>query len=228
MNVWNTKQVQEAQGLVDAISNGAALYKFTNPNNKIYIGITKDLRGRFAMHFKANSPIGKSLRKHGPKNHKIDILLTGPRKLISKMEQIFIEDCGSVGNQGLNSTSGGDNGYTFTEETRDKIRQAHTGRVMPQEVREKIGNANRGKKKPKFSEEHRKKLSDAKRGKLLLQEHRDSIFLAMNSPETRKRMSEGQKNRASFTDEHREKLRQAAKRQWASGGNTQQGDLPCK
>lgn len=201
--------------MIGLISNGAALYKITNPNGKCYFGITNHLRGRFARHLKAESAVGHSLRKYGPENHLIEVLLTGRRELISRMEKVFIEEYGTIGNDGLNSTTGGDNEYLLSDETKEKIRLAHIGRVMPQSTRDKISAANKGKPKPPRSEVHKKNLGAAHRGKTMTAEQRAKISLGMSTKEVKEKMSASQKSRPRFSDETKEKLRQASLRVWA-------------
>jgi group I intron endonuclease len=70
------------------------------------------------------------------------------------------------------------------------------------ESRAKISESHRGKK---FSPEHCAKISESQRGRKL-------------SPESLAKMSESQRGR-KFSPEHRERLREAALRQWARRRN---------
>lgn len=78
--------------------------------------------------------------------------------------------------------------HPVTDEQRHKQREVMTGRILTEDHKRAIGNGVRGKTKGVHkSDEHRRKLSIAKKGK---------------SP-------------PPFSDEHKEKLRQASLRTWA-------------
>jgi group I intron endonuclease len=72
-------------------------------------------------------------------------------------------------------------GYSKSEEEREKISKALTGKTLPDEVKKKIGDSNRGQKR---SEETRRKISEATMGK-------------------------PKRNRPPITDEARENIRKA-------------------
>ena len=55
-------------------------------------------------------------------------------------------------------------GKTLTEESKNKIGQAHKGKVVSAETRKKISEKLKGTSKPK-SEEHKKKISEVQKGK---------------------------------------------------------------
>lgn len=58
----------------------SGIYKITNPNNQVYIGQTTNLRRRLTMYMKlystiqAQGRIFESLTKHGPKQHKYEVI----------------------------------------------------------------------------------------------------------------------------------------------------------
>jgi len=60
---------------------------------------------------------------------------------------------------GYNSTTGGENGFIVTEETKEKLSQANLGKKRSEETKEKIRQAHLGKK---ASEETKEKLRQAK------------------------------------------------------------------
>ena len=59
-------------------------------------------------------------------------------------------------------------GKTFTQEHRNKIREAKKGHLLSEETRNKIGEAMKGENNPfygkHFSTEHKKKLGEAHKG----------------------------------------------------------------
>jgi len=72
--------------------------------------------------------------------------------------------------------------YKHSEETKKKISKSNMGRVVSQETREKIANAHIGYNKPKLSEEHKLKISSANLGR-------------KHSEETKKKISDNGKGR---------------------------------
>lgn len=82
-----------------------------------------------------------------------------------------------------NTTDGGEGilGYCHTEETREKIRQAHKGntytlgRKQTEEHKQNISNSLRGKKK---SDEHNKKNSEANKGRIVSDVTRTKMSLS--------------------------------------------------
>jgi hypothetical protein len=63
-------------------------------------------------------------------------------------------------------------GKRHSDETREKLRQINLGKTIPPEVRIKIGNASRGKPRPQWV---RDKISAGRLGKVLTPEHRLDI-----------------------------------------------------
>lgn len=90
--------------------NTGVVYCITNQlNGKQYVGITgRSLQQRFAEHCKADSYIGKAIRKHGVENFTIkEIDEAETKQDLREKEMMWIEKLGTFG-RGYNLTIGGD------------------------------------------------------------------------------------------------------------------------
>lgn len=96
--------------LMDQQRNTGVVYCITNQlNGKQYVGITgRSLQQRFAEHCKADSYIGKAIRKHGVENFMIkEIDEAETKQDLREKEMMWIEKLGTFG-RGYNLTIGGD------------------------------------------------------------------------------------------------------------------------
>jgi hypothetical protein len=107
-----------------------------------------------------------------------------------------------------NLTDGGDGSCSVihSEETKQKIAKAKTGKTRPpfsETHKEKISVANKGKKRTK---EVIRQMSDIRKGKLAV----------MHTPETKRKISEYQKNRKRIphSEAAKEKMSIALKKAW--------------
>lgn len=149
-------------------------------NNKIYIGQSLDILGRWKAHLnclKNNKHVNKKLQnawnKYGESNFIFEIIEECLKEEIYDKEIFYIEKYNSY-KTGYNQTLGGDGTYGFflSEEHKNKIRKANTGRQFTEQQRYNMGNSNRGKK---FSEEHKNKISLSEKGKITNQETKEKI-----------------------------------------------------
>lgn len=86
------------------------IYLISNTkNSKKYIGLTtQGCEKRFAQHCKADSVIGRAIRKHGKNNFKIEAIDSGSsRKELARKEMYYVEKYNSFEN-GYNLTLGGE------------------------------------------------------------------------------------------------------------------------
>ena len=100
---------------MDQQRNTGAVYCITNHlNGKQYVGITgRSLEQRFAEHCKAESYIGKAIRKHGVENFTIkEIDEANTRQDLFEKEMMWIDKLGTFG-RGYNLTLGGDGVLTL-------------------------------------------------------------------------------------------------------------------
>lgn len=109
-------------------------------------------------------------------------------------------------------------GRVITEEHREKLRLASTGKRHSPEVIAKIVAKNRGRK---LSPEHKQAFSQYWVGKHHSEEHRHKVSEAKKgvkpSEETRRKLSEAAKQRPprTMSEETKKRMSEAAKRRWA-------------
>lgn len=163
------------------------VYKHTCPNEKIYIGITKQQPikrwGYNGYGYRKNTLFYRAIQKYGWSNIKHEILYENLSKEEAEQKEIeLIEKYKS--NQpkyGYNIANGGNTTGTVSEATKEKISKTLKGY--------------------EFSDERRKNISINTRK-------------AMANPEIRKKISEANKGRTNWrkglklTEEEREKLRE--------------------
>lgn len=146
------------------------MYKITCvPNNKVYVGITGNLKHRLDVHFggyKLNTLMSRAIKKYGKENFVVDILETVDSwEEAHANESYYIKKFNSHGECGYNMTDGGEGmaGLVHSEETRKRMSLAHVGKNTGEKnpMWGKVG-ANKGKK---FSEETRRKIAISKIGK---------------------------------------------------------------
>jgi group I intron endonuclease len=132
------------------------IYRILNKiNGKSYIGQTiKKFEYRKYNHYSdafkydKQTAIHRALRKYGMKNFIWDIICecVSADKL-NEMESYYIEKYDTFGKNGYNMTTGGE-GYVVSDEGRENMSIAHTGRPrgpMSEETKRKIGKSNTGK-----------------------------------------------------------------------------------
>ena len=97
-------------------------------------------------------------------------------------------------------------------EAREKMRQAKLGRKLSEEHKKNIGKGNKGKSVT-MSGETRKKISDSLKGNTRRKNGKKGWS---PTEETRKKLSESLrgKKKSPFSEEHKRKIGEAAKRAW--------------
>lgn len=82
------------------------IYKITNPDNKVYIGQSINIKNRFyhysLLHCKSQIKLYCSLKKYGINNHKFEILHICDIKQLNELERYYQELFEVVGKYGLN------------------------------------------------------------------------------------------------------------------------------
>lgn len=143
------------------MNNEYTVYKHTTPNNKVYIGISKNVIKRWCngQGYKRNYHFYKAIVKYGWDNIKHEILYTGlTRYEACKKEMELIAEYKSADpNFGYNNTYGGEY-YEHTPQSRAKMSEAHKGKGHrhTEESRRKLSEAHKGKT---FSDISRAKMS---------------------------------------------------------------------
>ena len=160
------------------------IYKIVNPKGLVYIGqstnITRRINQYKGLYCKDQSLLYNSFKKYGFDNHIIEILQECTIEELNKLERKFIEQFKSNDRKfGLNLTTGGQDYWFHTEETRKKMSLAQQGNQKAL-----------GRKQSK--EEIDKRISKLK-GQTRTQEQRNRMSQAHKgrkaSKETRKKMS---------------------------------------
>jgi group I intron endonuclease len=119
------------------------IYKATNKiNGKIYIGLTKnDLKERIRTHKCAakfdDTYFHKAILKYGIDGFVWEIIDTAKTlKELSLKEQYYIKQYNTINsNKGYNLTTGGEIGYVFSQESKDKMSKAKKNKPWSDEKR---------------------------------------------------------------------------------------------
>ena len=145
------------------------IYSATNiNNNKIYIGQSQQsLEKRWKNHLRdynrndKNTHFYNAIRKYGTECWKVEVLEeVNNIELLNEAEMKWIEHYDTFNrDKGYNSTNGGENGFIFSDETKEKMRQAKLGKSLSEETKEKMKQSMLGKT---HTEETKKKISDTK------------------------------------------------------------------
>lgn len=142
-----------------------------------YVGIGSRAR---SIDMAARNPYHKRITsKVGLKNIKITRAICKSRGHASFLERFYIATLLYFDVNLTNLTSGGEVGYTLSEESRRKIgsnsKKCLTGRILPDEVKKKCSDSLKGRV---FTEQHRQRISAALTGKRHSDEHRLKNSLA--------------------------------------------------
>lgn len=143
-------------------------------NHKRYVGLTtKHVHVRFEQHIKASRKpkckyaIQRAIQKYGASNFSISILETcNSISTLRESEKRWIAMLNThiKNGNGYNMTSGGDGvlGYIFTDDHRNKMRIAHTGKIFSESHKQNIRYSKLGTKNPMYgkhlSSEHKQKI----------------------------------------------------------------------
>lgn len=212
------------------------IYRITSPAGKIYIGQSIDINKRWydykCLLCKNQPKLYNSFKKYGVENHKFDIvhICEYDISILEYWEDYYINLFNATNrDSGLNLRGGGKHGKV-TEESKEKNRQSHLGKVnilskealerrekrkaetkLRREEENKIKKEIRrieklNKPKIKRSEEYKKKISNTLR---LIGGNRTPESIKKQKETWNKKRSEG---KIIFTDEHRKKLSKAGRK----------------
>lgn len=134
------------------------IYKITNKlNGKCYIGQSNDIHRRWkqelAPNAKLNPHLARAFEKYGIDNFEFEIIEECKREDLNEREQFYIEIYNSINPAlGYNKTLGGDGNlgrhFVMSEEQKEKIRQANTGRKYTDDKLINVREANKNKIDP--------------------------------------------------------------------------------
>lgn len=132
---------------------GYCIYKHTAPNGKVYIGITSQVperRWRNGNGYIENEHFSRAISQIGWENFTHEILFEGLAKeeACKKERELIARYKSNDSRFGYNKSEGGEYptaGYHHTDETKEKMRNAHIGIVYSFEHNEKISKAKKGR-----------------------------------------------------------------------------------
>lgn len=166
------------------------IYKITNlVNGKLYIGQTiTSIKTRFSKHCgNEKQLISYAIHKYGVENFRVEeIDRAETREELDEKERYWIKHYSSQVPNGYNLESGGNANKEISEETRQKLREAHQGEKAPwygkhltEETRAKLSASHMGKCKywqgKKRSPETIEKISANRKGKTVGASHVQSV-----------------------------------------------------
>jgi group I intron endonuclease len=138
------------------------IYKITSPSGRVYIGQSWNINNRIE-NYKRNRSKGQpklhnSFLKYGVRFHLFEIVHELPndvqQEVLDQFEQLYMDLYSGCGVSLLNIRQAGSRGK-HSDETKDKVRKANTGRVgywrnkhISNETKEKLRVANLGKTLP--------------------------------------------------------------------------------
>lgn len=148
------------------------VYKITNiVNNKVYIGSSFNIKQRWNRHLNElrqnihhSSKLQRSFNIHGKESFIFEIIEECDKNIIIEREQYWINSYDSY-HSGYNEMIVVNYpmlGKNHSIKTKNKMSEAHKGKVLSKETKEKLRDLNLGKK---ISQETKKKISKALKGK---------------------------------------------------------------
>lgn len=143
------------------------IYKITSPSNKIYIGQSVNIMGRWGiyngLHCKLQSKLYSSLKKYGANNHKFEILCQCSREELNNLEVYYIGLYNSFNTEcGLNLKEGGGGKGKLSDEAKRNMSAGQKGKKMPEGFGAKIGLIIKGRK---MSEKQKAQISARQKGR---------------------------------------------------------------
>lgn len=168
--------------------NKYVVYMHEFPNSKVYIGITcQDPQQRWKLgrgYLSRNKDgsykqplMANAILKYDWNDIKHQVIFQGLTKKEAEQKEIELIKYYQSNNRkfGYNIENGGNSNGKHTEETKKKISSANRGRVRSEEARQKMSVAKTGKKRPSFSTETRQKLGLVNKGRKRTEETKKKI-----------------------------------------------------
>ena len=144
------------------------IYKITNPNGRIYIGQSINIKWRFSNYrridkcVKSSIKLYRSLIKHGSENHKFEIIEECDIDVINERERYWQEFYNACSAENLNCilTSTKDKkgiSRPISDKQKQQISAVHKGKILSELTIERIKLA---RSKQIITEEHKRKISE--------------------------------------------------------------------
>jgi group I intron endonuclease len=165
----------------------SGIYCFENMvNGKKYIGQAQKLYVRIRIHLKqlsigcdSSNVLQRAWDKYGEENFTVYIIEKCPIEILNEREIFWIKELHShISEGGYNISWGGDafmRGAKFTDEHKEKLRIASTGRRHTEEAKVLMSNASKGRK---HSDETKKLISELLTGRIVTEETRMKLSIA--------------------------------------------------
>ena len=169
--------------------NNYCVYMHITPNNKRYIGITKqkvNRRWRNGKGYKGNEHFTYAIEKYGWDNIKHEILEKNLTYIEAcEKEILYISKYNSANRKyGYNIEKGGFACKELSKETKQKISNANKGRKHTQEFKDKISELNKGEKNwwyGKHLTDKQKQIISEKNSKKIIAYNLDGTFYKIYS-----------------------------------------------
>ncbi len=140
------------------------IYKITNPEGKVYIGASRNIKERWWYHGSnkknVTTAIAKSIVHYGKDAHTFEMLHELPedvtQDILDRYEQVYMDAYINCGIELLNLREAGSSGYKMSNHIKQILIKANTGKNRSDETKRKISDAHIGRI---FSEQHIKNFS---------------------------------------------------------------------
>jgi group I intron endonuclease len=174
-------------------------------SDKKYIGSTMNLNRRRIRHLASlrhgahgSTSLQKAFNEYGEKSFDFKVLLLCDPINCSLFEQRIVDAMRPEQLYNIRRQVNSNFGIKFSDEVKEKVRRASTGRKMSGEARRKISKARIGMR---YSEETLRRMSEAKR---------------KMTEDTKEKIRQARKKQI-FTEETRHKLSLTSKKAWSEG-----------
>lgn len=150
------------------------IYKITSPSGRVYIGQSRNIKGRFCSYKNLHSTtkgqikLFRSFKKHGVENHTFEIIEECEFEELNIKERYW-QDFYNVLNGGLNChlTCTEILPHVMSEETKEKMRLAKLGNKASKETCKKLSEMRRGENNSFFGRKHSEKSKNKQKNKAL-------------------------------------------------------------
>ena len=156
------------------------IYKITNPEGKLYVGLSREIETRWNsyknMQFQSNTLLKESFKQSGPLNHTFDVIeeialekdtYGKNTAILRKRERYWISKLDTF-NNGLNQNGGGSGCNAHTTESKQKISESLKGKPKPL-------NFGSDRKKWQHTPEFKEKIKNAPRCPVLMYDLEDNL-----------------------------------------------------
>lgn len=194
----------------------SCIYKIENlDNHKLYIGQTQDYNSRKNSHLSslrrgksANKYLQSSFNKHGEDRFQFSIVEQCPVDKLDERERYWIQQLHSY-EHGYNMDFGGGGirGYHFTDEQKEKIRNANKGRIVSEETKRRMRENHAdfsGVNHPTYGIKWSDHVSVEKQ--IEIKKKCSERYSGINNPNYGKKMSDEQKSKLSNSHRLRYKI----------------------